>query len=272
MDKRRIALGVLLAFPLTAFAADDWSQHDVYNAGDIVTHNGNTFVSAHWNQGNKPTVNDYSWDGWIYLDKTALAPYEHEKVYNGGTIVEYGGDVYLSKWWVQGDYPNTSNAWRLLENFTLDPSTPSDDTDPNVNPKSPETIKGIDSDGDGIRDSYKARVLDKYDSPEVVQLALSVSQEYNDLNALAFDDTLVLEPEEATVKLTNILAVEKCADILVEQGLISETPLQLYANTIYRALYYRLGKERLFAQSGSDLTTLRAEDQPCPENFVKETL
>lgn len=277
MKKQLAVLTIGLSISIGSVASVYWNEDTAYSAGDIVNHNGGSFVASHWSQGTVPEVNDISWDGWIHIDSTNIAIYEHEKAYVGGSVVNYKGNVYLAKWWVKGGYPNESNTWRLLEDFHLEPSMPINDPDPNVAPKSPNTIHGVDSDNDndndGIRDSYKAAVLEKYDNPEIVQLALAVSLEYADLHELGLEEaeTIKISKEDAATKYNSIVAFEKCAQQLQSEGIISKTPVQLYANSIYRALYYRLGKERLFKAMDYDLDALVIPESPCPQTVNRRS-
>ena len=270
MKKQLIALAIGLTISATASASNVWDKGTVYNAGDLVEHNGETYVSTHWNQGNAPEVNDVVWDGWLHIDSDDVGLYQHEVAYLGSSIVNYKGQAYLSKWWVKGEYPNESSAWRLLSNFDLIPKTPTKDPDPNVNPKSPETIYGVDSDNDGIRDSYKLAVVKAYKNPEVVQLALSVSYEYSTLHQLALGEQINMNVEDAASKYNSIIAFEDCAELLLLDGQINETPSALYNNSIYRSLYYRIGKERLFEAMGRDFDALVTPENPCPQSLVAE--
>ncbi|ASO30608.1 MULTISPECIES: carbohydrate-binding protein [Vibrio] len=273
MNKQLVALTIGLSLSTSALASVPWDKDTAYSTSDIVNHNGESFVASHWSQGTAPEVNNISWDGWIHLDSTNVAMYAHEQAYVGGSVVNYNGDVYLAKWWVKGEYPSESSTWRLLEDFNLEPSTPVEDPDPNVNPKSPDTIHGVDSDNDGIRDSYKASVLEKYEHPDIVQLALAVSLEYADLHTLGLEEaeTIEISKEDATTKYNSIVAFEKCAQQLQSEGRIDETPAQLYANSIYRALYYRLGKERLFKAMDYDFDALVLPENPCPQTLNSES-
>ena len=272
MKKRFIALTVSLSLPFATSAAEMWDRETVYNAGDLVQHGGETFVSSHWNRGNEPEVNDISWDGWIHIDSTSIVSYEHQLAYKGGSIVNFEGDVYLAKWWVQGEYPSESGTWRLLKNFNLDPTDPTDPVKPPkpIDPKSPEAIAGIDSDNDGLRDSYKDGVLAQYQEPEMINLALNLGLEYADVNEFYFDDSLVLSKDDAVKKLNDILALEVCAEHLQETGQINKTPLVLYADDLYRSLAYRIGKERIFEQTGNDFRAIAKPAQVCPEALTQE--
>uniref|UniRef100_UPI00131CC001 hypothetical protein n=1 Tax=Thaumasiovibrio occultus TaxID=1891184 RepID=UPI00131CC001 len=50
--------------------------------------------------------------------------------------------------------------------------------EPDFDPRTPESIRGVDSDGDGLRDSYKAAVLSTYQRPEVIEIVMFLGREY----------------------------------------------------------------------------------------------
>lgn len=260
MKRKLIILIIGLFLSIKSMALTPWNKNTVYYAGDIVTYNNQLFVASYWNQENLPNK-DILWNTWVYIDNEKITFYDHEKPYESGSIVNYNNKKYLSKWWVQREYPSESNAWILLENLDSELSPPTE----NINPKSSEAIHGVDSDNDGIRDSYKSEVFKKYNNPEFIQLALAISFEYADLHKLALNEIEVIElnKEDAVIKYNKIIAFEACANHLLENDKIDKTPLQLYANSIYRALYYRLGKERLFQAMEHDLDAFIIPEVPC---------
>lgn len=272
MKKGLVALTLGFAVPAMSLATEIWDESTVYTAGSLVSHHGNTFVASHRNQGNAPEVNDFAWDGWLYTTKNTIDIYDHETAYRVGDIIDFKGHIYVAQWPIKGEYPHhASSSWRQVVNVDLTPAaSPITDTDPNENPKSLETVRGLDNDGDGIRDSYKQAVLTQYDNPVFVQMALSISHEYDDLYRIVFDDTIAISPQEAAQKLNSITAFEACARYLYREGIIQDTPLSLFANTIYRALYYRLGTNRLFARTNDDLDALQTFDPPCPASLSKD--
>lgn len=266
--KRAITLAIIaLSSVSSTLAASEWEHNQAYNAGDVVTHLGHTYISAHWNLGNAPEKNEDVWDGWIYLDNSNIPLYQSESSYNGGAVVSYQGHYFLSKWWTKGEYPDNSNAWRLLKNYTVWPSTPKTPVKPPSDPKSAEAILGIDSDSDGIRDSYINAVVEQYQKAELVQLALSAGHEYKVLHELALEVPVSLSPQEAKRKLHSIVALEDCVEHLKNTGQITVTPDSLYNETIYQSLYYRIGKRRLFEAMGANYDELPVETQACPKNL-----
>ncbi|NNN43485.1 MULTISPECIES: hypothetical protein [unclassified Vibrio] len=265
MKKHVIAIAVSLSIPLVAHAMEPWNKDTIYNSGDLVTHLGESFVSSYWTQGTEPVVNDISWDGWIHINADTIDNYEHETPYAGGSAVNFEGDIYLAKWWVQGEYPSKSGTWRLLDD--LEPSP-----DPDLDPKSPEAIAGVDKDNNGVRDSYEVAVTEAYQNPQIVQLAISLGLEYTDINEIAFDKSIQLSVEDATKKYNEILVLEECAEKLLKTGVIEITPLELHADTLYRALTYRNGKERIFEQMEHDLDAILTIEQPCVGTMAEEAV
>ncbi|UTV29686.1 carbohydrate-binding protein [Photobacterium atrarenae] len=271
MKKHVIAIAVSLSIPLVAHAMEPWNKDTVYNSGDLVTHHGESFVSSHWTQGTEPVVNDISWDGWIHINADTIDNYEHETPYAGGSVVNFEGDIYLAKWWVQGEYPSKSGTWRLLDDLEPSPD-PDPDPDPDLDPKSPEAIVGVDKDNNGVRDSYEVAVTEAYQNPQIVQLAINLGLEYTDINEIALDKSIQLSVEDATKKYNEILVLEECAEELLKTGVIEMTPLELHTDTLYRALTYRNGKERIFEQMEHDLDAILTIEQPCVGKMAEEAV
>ena len=60
----------------------------------------------------------------VTVNDTATNPdvpaWDASKAYNAGDKVSYLGTVYKAKWWVQGEKPNSSDAWQSLSQSTDD--------------------------------------------------------------------------------------------------------------------------------------------------------
>ncbi len=139
-----------------------------------------------------------------------------------------------------------------------------------VDPKSPQAVHGVDSNNDGIRDSYQVAVHKNYLIHEVVELAMGVADAYKFLHELVLDDAIQVVPQVAINKLNRIIAIEDCFELLQRSGQIKEHPVSLYNDVIYRALYYRIGKRRLFEAMGSDYEAFVFEINPCPASVSLE--
>ncbi|HAX73292.1 MAG TPA: chitinase [Firmicutes bacterium] len=50
----------------------------------------------------------------ITVKETTSDTFDLSKVYNTGDTVVYKGDTYTAKWWVQGQYPDQSDAWEKV--------------------------------------------------------------------------------------------------------------------------------------------------------------
>ncbi len=270
MRKTLLVLGIGITFSTFIFANTPWQIDSIYNEGDIVTYDGNLYISTYPTSGYIPEKNHKSWDGWLYIDSGNIPLFKSEVAYSASKVVNDKGHYYVSKWQVQGQRPNESKAWRQLVNIeTFDAEMSSIDPAPirDGDPKSPQAIHGIDRNNDGIRDSYIEAVTNHYSSQKIIQLALSAAHEYRLLHELAFDDSIQLSVEEAAKKLNSIIALEECVELLRRDGQLTETPLDLYIDSLYSALYYRIGKRRLFEAMGSDYEAFIFEDTPCPASF-----
>lgn len=97
----------------------------VYNSGDTVIFEGNTYKARWWTQGAKPDPNNL-WGVWELIETTVEKPtpkpepepeipsadtYISSAVYSGGDTVIYQGKAYKAKWWTQGTAPDPSNTW-----------------------------------------------------------------------------------------------------------------------------------------------------------------
>ncbi|MGH2192833.1 hypothetical protein, partial [Enterococcus faecalis] len=85
-----------------------------------------------------------------------------------------------------------------------------------------------------------------------------------------FDKSIQLSVEDATKKYNEILVLEECAEELLKTGVIEMTPLELHTDTLYRALTYRNGKERIFEQMEHDLDAILNINKPCVEAMAEE--
>lgn len=90
-------------------STDSWDASAIYNEGDTVTYQGNTYKAKWWTQGDKPNSSDV----WVLVDGSD--EWSKDKAYQGGAIVEYDGHTYQAKWWTQGDKPDSSDVWVLQD-------------------------------------------------------------------------------------------------------------------------------------------------------------
>jgi chitin-binding protein len=58
------------------------------------------------------TVND------SVINDPAIAPWSTTEVYQATDKVSFQERVYLAKWWNQGQHPDSSSAWELVEEGT----------------------------------------------------------------------------------------------------------------------------------------------------------
>ncbi|KAF9089315.1 hypothetical protein BGX23_006768 [Mortierella sp. AD031] len=98
-----------------------WSASTAYSGGAKVSYNGRQYTASWWSQGNVPS------DGAPWVDNGACtggptatptpggcggtAAWSAATAYSGGAKVTYGGFIYTSQWWTQGDTPGSNAVW-----------------------------------------------------------------------------------------------------------------------------------------------------------------
>ena len=99
---------------------DTYDPSTVFQDGDVVSYGGYTYVyvNATPSSGNTPTDNSY-WDV-ITTGYKNTGDYSHGTAYKTGDVVQYGGNVYVSKTNHTNYYPSNTNGtvnstyWDLL--------------------------------------------------------------------------------------------------------------------------------------------------------------
>lgn len=93
----------------------EWSENDVYTAGDQVLYEGKLYEAKWWTQGDNPNLSG-EWDVWKEVkedDAEQGEPQEWDKnlVYTASDRVLYDGKIFEAKWWTKGDNPSLSGEW-----------------------------------------------------------------------------------------------------------------------------------------------------------------
>jgi hypothetical protein len=178
--------------------------------------------------------------------------------YNSGDVVEVYGELYLAKWGNRNEQPESSWYWRRLgKDDYVDVSGSleviADD------PKAAHAILGEDQNRNSIRDSYEAQVLALYPSIEQQRLAMNASYIHRALHEFELDESINLLEEEATEIFHVLTAWDKCITVFQSHYPIVRTPLELYVNTIYRALFYRFGQNEAYRDLNGSEDWIRDE-------------
>ncbi|MGY0617122.1 hypothetical protein [Vibrio sp. FJH11] len=238
----------------SALASSEWVSDQVYTAGDVVTWQGETYISSHWTNGIEPVINDISWDGWVYVENSDIQSWEPNKEYDGGDLVKINADYYIAKWWSKDSIPSDSSAWRKLSDFDVDPPT---------TPIAP--VLGNDEDNNGIRDDYEEAVATMYlpSQQRYTQVAIAASFVWKMQTEVALDDTITMTPEAAAIAFNEELALDQCFLQLKAEDPDFEYPHLAYYNTVERAHRSRVGHERIGKMIGERTDLIIIPTEPC---------
>ena len=155
------ALGLSITLTSSAFAApSQWSASNSYPAGSQVEYNGSTYEARWWTQNETPGSNE--WGAWKKVSGSTgdnsgdvnpggstgsgevsdqIPNWDASTIYTGGDQVIYNNTIYEAKWWVRGEAPDKSSAWKeIVPAGSVEPIDPVDPVDPvtPVEPTEPE--------------------------------------------------------------------------------------------------------------------------------------
>ena len=165
----------------TALAAvPQWSAGNVYVAGNEVTYDGDTYRARWWSQNEVPGSS--AWGAWEKVTKeTAETPedpgssqtpdpsttpetpasgvpaWDASAVYTGGMKALYNGSTYEARWWVTGEKPDSSDAWKKIGSSGETPETPETPVQPSEPEKNTAPVLS------GVKDTVEVSVGDSVD-------------------------------------------------------------------------------------------------------------
>ena len=165
----------------TALAAvPQWSAGNVYVAGNEVTYDGDTYRARWWSQNEVPGSS--AWGAWEKVTKeTAETPedpgssqtpdpsttpetpasgvpaWDASAVYTGGMKALYNGSTYEARWWVTGEKPDSSDAWKKIGSSGETPETPETPVQPSEPEKNTAPVLS------GVKDTVEVSVGDTID-------------------------------------------------------------------------------------------------------------
>ncbi|WP_018933926.1 lytic polysaccharide monooxygenase [Gracilibacillus lacisalsi] len=96
----------------------EWDPNAVYLNGDRVSYNGNVYQAKWWTQGDTPGESDVwelvNGDAPETPEQPEAPEWSSTTAYNGGDRVTYQGVLYEALWWTQGETPDTSSVWVVV--------------------------------------------------------------------------------------------------------------------------------------------------------------
>lgn len=164
-------LGASMMISSSALATPEWTADSVYTAGNQVCYDGSTYEAQWWTQNEKPGSD--AWGAWKKISNenadntgdrdTGSTPNEADipqwdsaTVYTGGKQAVYSNTVYEALWWVQGEIPSQSAAWKEVGAIEA--------TDPAETDKPTETEENEAPVLTGVQASITVTVGDAFDA------------------------------------------------------------------------------------------------------------
>jgi chitinase len=86
-----------------------WQADAVYNTGDIVVYEGQTYICKWWSQGDIPSASN----AWEVYNDDGSNEYVPGHAYVEGDIVTYQGQTWRANWWTTA-VPGTDNSWSVV--------------------------------------------------------------------------------------------------------------------------------------------------------------
>ncbi|PSW21466.1 hypothetical protein C9I98_05925 [Photobacterium sanctipauli] len=200
--KRRLSALILPSLFLASSALASYPNYNpeaVYNTGDLVIYQGNTYQAKWWTTNELPNAN--SSGVWSVVTTTTSPPpthspeptptpsasypaYQDGTVYVQGDRVSHNGKIYEAKWWTQNeapDAPNGTGVWLYIEDDSGTPPDPGPGPDPDPTPDN--GIIGENPDGTYIMSKafLDAKEASLTSSPEFEQVLASIATQPNSI-------------------------------------------------------------------------------------------
>ena len=98
----RITVSPLATTPQAPAPA--WTAGQTYDRGDLVSHDGATWLASWWTQGQTPGD---PWGPWQEVAESAdgTALWTASRIFTAGDVVAYDGQQYTAKWWTRNQTP-----------------------------------------------------------------------------------------------------------------------------------------------------------------------
>ena len=92
-----------------------WTASRIFNAGDVVTHDGKTYRARWYTRNQKPGDPNGPWAEIAPTPDDGPAAWTPTTVYEGGDRVTHDGHVYEARWWTRNQVPGDPNGpWKAI--------------------------------------------------------------------------------------------------------------------------------------------------------------
>jgi enterochelin esterase-like enzyme/chitodextrinase len=90
-----------------------WTASRIFNAGDIATYNGSTWLASWWTQNQVPGSPTGPWQE-IVVDDEGNAVWTPSRIFDAGAVVVHNGQKYVAQWWTRNQVPGQAGGpWKL---------------------------------------------------------------------------------------------------------------------------------------------------------------
>ncbi|MDA9557166.1 hypothetical protein N9R79_06660 [Vibrio sp.] len=141
--------------------------------------------------------------------------------------------VYSANEWNNNTASSISLEWQRLNINMIRMSTTLDPDDSH--------IIGEDNDRDGLRDDYAIVIKEHYTESKEIVLATQAGKEFGKLLEFS-ENNIEITIEDAQLMATNGIVLQYCIDVYN-----MENPIDLYFDTLDRAIAYRKASTKLYA-------------------------
>jgi hypothetical protein len=161
--RKKIFILLILSFAFVTLSAtiavQSWGVAQRHNAGNIVIYRGQAYLAMQNIQdGTAPSQSNSDWR--LIAHYSNPGRFRYDSAYVAGDIVRHNNEVFVARRWTNNTAPNRndlSGAWILVNNHAPI-SGPIAKLPPHPGRRGRETILGIDSDGDGVRDDIQIEI------------------------------------------------------------------------------------------------------------------
>lgn len=183
----------------------EWQSDIRYNRGDVVTDGYDIYVNVVPIRGLDPEDSHFA---WLKIDYRRQFSLHDRRLFFLGQVVEHDDKYYISRSvnvvrrsndlndsrrWMEFTHPGLSYS---LPDYAID--------DPNM-----DSLIGIDSNTNGIRDDYEIDIVFSDLPSDVVDSALSAGRSYGQIMSLANSNTELNEIDSTSI-LTGMVLAKLC--------------------------------------------------------------
>ena len=187
--------------PLAITSAQVWGVAQKHSFGNIVIYRGQAYIAMQdIEKGAAPSQTNSGWR--IIKNYSNPTWFRYDSIYIAGDIVRnLQNDIFVARQWVSGSAPSRhtlTGPWMFVSNYSPI-SGPIDRLPPHPGEEGKQTVIGIDSDGDGVRDDIQIAIAKLIPDDPYKRAAVMFSARMHQRRLAAFlnDTTQTFEQMES---------------------------------------------------------------------------